>query len=123
MIEHASRRIRVLGAMAHPTAAWVGQTTRNLVMDLDDSGCKAQFLIRYRDGEYPGIFDAILAEAGITVVLSGIPGEALHRPPGVSLQQRRHLQRTRPPSQSSARRVSNKRTIATINLPIMGNLQ
>ena len=73
VIEHASRRIRVLGVTAHPTAAWVGQAARNLVMDLDEEGCcKATFLIRDRDGKYPAMFDAILAEAGIEVVLSGI---------------------------------------------------
>lgn len=72
VIEHASRRIRVLGVTAHPTAAWVGQTARNLVMDLEDTGCKVKYLIRDRDGKYPGMFDAILADAGIKVVLSGI---------------------------------------------------
>jgi hypothetical protein len=73
VIQHASRRIRVLGATAHPTAAWVGQAARNLVMDLDEEGCcKAKHLIRDRDGKYPAMFDAILADAGIEVVLSGI---------------------------------------------------
>jgi transposase InsO family protein len=72
VIEHASRRIRVLGATAHPTAAWVGEAARNLAMDLEDAGCKVKYLIRDRDGKYPGMFGAILADAGIDVVLSGI---------------------------------------------------
>jgi hypothetical protein len=32
VIEHASRRIRILGATAHPSADWVAQTARNLMM-------------------------------------------------------------------------------------------
>lgn len=71
VIEHASRRIRVLGATVHPTASWVTQAARNLVMDLQDAGVRARFLIRDRDGKYPDLFDAILADAGIEVVLSG----------------------------------------------------
>jgi transposase InsO family protein len=72
VIEHASRRIRVLGATAHPTAAWVTQAAKNLVMDLEDAGCRARFLIRDRDGKFPTLFDAILAEAGTDVILSGV---------------------------------------------------
>jgi putative transposase len=72
VIEHASRRIRILGATAHPTAEWVTQAVRNLVMDLEDAGCRATYMIRDRDGKYPDLFDAILAGTGIRVVRSGI---------------------------------------------------
>nr|WP_007512700.1 hypothetical protein [Pseudofrankia saprophytica] len=72
VIEHSSRRIRILGATAHPTAAWVTQAARNLAMDLQDTGSTACYLIRDRDGKYPVLFDAILADTGIKVVRSGV---------------------------------------------------
>jgi putative transposase len=72
VIEHASRRIRILGATPHPTASWVAQAARNLVMDLEGADSRARFLIRDRDGKFPALFDVVLKDAGIEVVLSGI---------------------------------------------------
>ncbi|MFE1320555.1 integrase core domain-containing protein [Kitasatospora phosalacinea] len=71
-IEHANRRIRILGATAYPTATWVIQAVKNLVMDLDDAGCRARYLIRDRDRKFPHLFDEVLKDAGIEVVLSGV---------------------------------------------------
>ncbi|HEV3356745.1 MAG TPA: integrase core domain-containing protein [Pseudonocardiaceae bacterium] len=72
VIEHATRRIRILGTTAHPTADWVVQLARNLVMDLDDAGAAVGYLIRDRDTKFPDMFDRILADAGIRTVLSGV---------------------------------------------------
>ncbi|MFU8853030.1 integrase core domain-containing protein [Micromonospora sp. SL1-18] len=71
VIDHATRRVRILGATAHPTAGWVAQAARNLVMDLEDVGSQVKYLIRDRDGKYPTMFDMILADAGISIMLSG----------------------------------------------------
>ena len=48
------------------------QAARNLAMDLQDAASTARHLIRDRDGKYPALFDAILADAGTTIVRSGI---------------------------------------------------
>ncbi|WP_370373280.1 integrase core domain-containing protein [Catenulispora sp. GP43] len=72
VIEHSTRRVRVLGTAAHPTAAWVTQAARNLVMDLEDACAMVKYLIRDRDAKFPPLFDEILAQTGIQVVLSGI---------------------------------------------------
>ncbi|MEV1172666.1 hypothetical protein, partial [Nonomuraea sp. NPDC049784] len=48
VIEHATRHVRVLGATAHPTASLVLQAMKNLMMDLDDVGCRARYLTGLR---------------------------------------------------------------------------
>ena len=72
VIEHATRRIRILGTTKHPTAVWVIQAARNLAMDLDDAGAKVKYLIRDRDAKFPALIDRILADAGIETVLTGV---------------------------------------------------
>ncbi|MEV0563690.1 hypothetical protein [Dactylosporangium sp. NPDC050588] len=72
VIEHANRRIRILGTTAHPTAGWVAQAIKNLVMDLEDAGRRARHLIRDRDGKLPALIDEVLADAGIQTVLCGV---------------------------------------------------
>jgi hypothetical protein len=72
VIEHANRRIRILGATAHPSAGRVVQAAKNLVMDLEDVGRRARFMIRDRDGKFPELLDPIVKDAGIEVVLSGV---------------------------------------------------
>jgi len=50
----------------------VRQAARNLLMDLDDAGCRARWLIRDRDGKFPDLFEAVLGDAGIRAVLTGV---------------------------------------------------
>ncbi|MGW1554014.1 hypothetical protein ACWCQX_46750, partial [Streptomyces sp. NPDC002346] len=52
----------------------------NLIMDLEDAGCRARFMIRDRDGKFPELFDAIVKDAGIEVVLSGVRMPRMNSP-------------------------------------------
>lgn len=72
VIEHTTRHIRVLGATAHPTAQWIMQLGRNLLMDLEDAGSKARFPIHDRDSKFTTAFDALVADACLKVITTGI---------------------------------------------------
>src|SRR6266700_3734546 len=72
VIEHATRRIRILGVTVHPTGAWTAQQARNLVMDLGEQAHRVKFMIRDRGSNYTAAFDTVLADAGIRTVLCNV---------------------------------------------------
>jgi putative transposase len=72
VIEHATRRIRILGVTLYPTGAWTAQQARNLLMDIDEQAHRVTFMIRDRGSNFTGAFDAVLACAGIRTVLCNV---------------------------------------------------
>ena len=72
VIEHATRRIRILAVTLHPTGEWTAQQARNLVMDLGEQGHRVKFMIRDRGSNFTAAFDAVLADAGIRTVLCNV---------------------------------------------------
>ena len=64
VIEHATRRVRVLGVTLHPTGDWTAQQARNLIMDLGEQAQQVKFMIRDRGSNFTAAFDAVLADAG-----------------------------------------------------------
>jgi hypothetical protein len=72
VIEHATRRIRILGVTQHPTGAWTTQQARNLIMDLGEQAHRVKFMVRDRASNFIAAFDAVLAAAGIRIVLCNV---------------------------------------------------
>jgi transposase InsO family protein len=72
VIEHASRRVRILGMTAHPNNAWVTQMGRNLLMDLDGGVDSIKFLLRDGDMKFTAAWDALFTAAGIQIVRSPV---------------------------------------------------
>jgi len=72
VVEHATRRIRILGVTLHPTREWTAQQARNLMMELSEQEHRAKFMIRDRGSNFTTAFDAVLANAGVRTVLCNV---------------------------------------------------
>jgi putative transposase len=66
--EHGTRRARVPGATQHPVRSRVIQQARNLLMDLEDAGARARFVLHDRDASLTQALDEAFQAAGIRVI-------------------------------------------------------
>jgi hypothetical protein len=64
VIEHRTRRVRILGATQHPVQSRVMQQARNLLMDLDDARMRVKFALHHRDASPTAPIDAVSRAAG-----------------------------------------------------------
>ena len=65
-----SRRVWLAGCTPNPTAAWVVQQVRNLMMDLQEGPELVRFLLHDRDTKFCRKFDAVLHAEGIRAILT-----------------------------------------------------
>jgi putative transposase len=72
VIEHATRRICILGVTLHPTGQWTTQQARQLLMDVGEQADRVTFMTRDRGSDFTAAFDAVLADAGTRTVLCNI---------------------------------------------------
>src|SRR5690242_17292283 len=68
VLEVGDRYLHVLGVTAHPDGPWTTQQARNLLMNLGDHAARFRFLVRDRAGQFTASFDAVMEDAGISVI-------------------------------------------------------
>jgi transposase InsO family protein len=69
-LEHRTRKLRITGLTAHPTAQWATQQARDLAGDLGSRAESLRFVLRDRDSKYTDSFDAVFEAEGMRVLLS-----------------------------------------------------
>lgn len=72
VIEHGTRRVRILGATEHPVQSWVVHRARDLLMNLEDTGTLVKFALHDRDASFTAAFDAVFQAAGVRVIHSAV---------------------------------------------------
>jgi hypothetical protein len=72
VVEHATRRIRILGVTLHPTGEWTAQQARNPTMDPGGQADRVKFMIRDRGPDFTTASGAILAGSAIRAVLCNV---------------------------------------------------
>jgi putative transposase len=72
VIEHGTRRIRILGVTEHPARSWVVQQARNLLMDLQDAGTRVKFVLHDRDASFTAASGEVFQAAGVRIVRSAV---------------------------------------------------
>jgi putative transposase len=69
---HGARRIQILGATEHPAQSQVVQQARNLLMDLEDAGTRAKFVLHDRDASFTATSGSVFQAEGIRVARSAV---------------------------------------------------